>query len=265
MVEQKTQLKVEKKERSRSPSYPAFPLPEAIQRAKRLYEKEGLNWAYAHIAMKHWGYSPKSSSAMRTLAALIQYGLLEETGSGESRKVRLSERAKIVLLAPEERQQERQRALRESALSPNLYQKLWGRFGPNLPTSQNIEYELLRSGEYNTDSIRNLIRDFRATVEFAKLGDSDTLEDTQQGSSAMRDENTDSAPEYQGQGGQARTEQAGYSKVGMFEIPIPLPGNALAVLRMPRPMTEATFEFLRSLLTTSLDAMKPALVTKESE
>src|SRR3546814_8810266 len=40
---------------------------------------------------KDWGISAKSSSTDRTIAAIQSFGLIEDSGSGENRKIKLSE------------------------------------------------------------------------------------------------------------------------------------------------------------------------------
>src|SRR3546814_1569196 len=40
---------------------------------------------------KDWGISAKSSSTDRTVAAIQSFGLIEDSGSGENRKIKLSE------------------------------------------------------------------------------------------------------------------------------------------------------------------------------
>lgn len=255
-----------KKDRTRSPSYPAFTLQEAIEKAKIFYDRENFNWAFAKVAMTHWGLSPKGSGALRTLSALLQYGLFEETGSGDTRKVRLTARAKTILLAPEGREAERAEAIKKAAVSPKLYQSLWAKHGPNLPSSNNLVYELQTEGTYNAAVIRDLVRDFVATIEFAKLNASDTLG----GGTEEPEEENDTArhqpppppsgtpPKPQPMPNISRT-----SAQETFDLPIPLPGNLLAVLRMPRPMSRSDYDFMMAQIDMNLKAFKPALTVPD--
>lgn len=253
-----------KKERNRSPAYPAFGLPEAIRKLQAFHKENAFNWAYSQLAIKSLGYKHTGSTGLRALAALLHFGLLEEAGSGKDRKVRISQRGRTILLAPGERQDERQRAVAAAALAPKVYQNLWTKFGPNLPTVQNLEYELARGDEYNHQIIRDLVRDFVATVEFAKLGASATLESELEGGdngappdggpekppTPLRQQRDKPMPEMQG---------------NTWDLPVPLIGGKQAILRIPLPLSEANFTLLKGFLLNSLDATKAALVTSEPE
>src|SRR5206468_3409095 len=119
-------------------------LAEAIERAKQFYEHERFNYAPTQVAVTDLGYTAKSSSGLRALAALLHFGLLEEEGSGEDRRVRLSDLGKRIVLDTREGSKEREGAISEAALRPRLYQALWERWGPHLPSDSNMEYDLLR-------------------------------------------------------------------------------------------------------------------------
>jgi hypothetical protein len=70
----------------RSPSYPFLSLPEALERARVLYEKERRNQVNPEVAVAYWGYGPSSSGGRLTRKALELFGLVEGEGA-----VRLTE------------------------------------------------------------------------------------------------------------------------------------------------------------------------------
>ena len=71
---------VVKKERQRSPNYPAVGLREAVERVRKLYEKDGKAGAPPEIAAKHIGYSSAHGQAMSVLANIKKFGLVSDTG-----------------------------------------------------------------------------------------------------------------------------------------------------------------------------------------
>jgi hypothetical protein len=50
----------------------------------------------------------------------------------------------------------------------------------------------------------------------------------------------------------------------MFDLPVPLPGNTLAILRMPRPMTGKDYDFMVTQLDANLKAYRTALVVDDA-
>src|SRR5690606_10380238 len=87
-----------KRKRVRSPAYPAVSLKVALKKASEFYKVEGRNEAFQSVALTHWGYSPGSGNGLQLAAALASYGLIDATGSGSNRKVKLSQIALKILL-----------------------------------------------------------------------------------------------------------------------------------------------------------------------
>jgi hypothetical protein len=148
---------------ARSPSFPFIDLKAAVQRAHQFYEAEKRNAAAPAVAVGHWNYTPKSSGGRQTLAALRAYGLL----AGKER-VALTPRAlKIVVPGAVDRT----KALREAALAPPEFKRLWDEHGQELPSDQSLRHELLTERGYNENSVENFINNYKVTVAFAQLRD----------------------------------------------------------------------------------------------
>jgi hypothetical protein len=266
---------------SRSPKHPAIDLAEAISKAQVFYKKEGFHYAPTSVAMQHWGYSTKSSSGIRALAALVQFGLLEhdkESSDGE-RRVRVSDLGSKIIRSPEG-SPERAAAIKEAALHPRLYGVLWKKWGPNLPSDDSMQFELVRGDwGFNRDAVATFIKDFKSTVAFAKLTGSDKptdepaddLDDESNDEDVNGDEmdagrnsregedrsRRDSAP--------PRTTSAsplpsiGRDDVESLDLPIPLIEGGMAVLRIPRRMSPEDYTYLNTILTAMLKGMQKAL------
>ena len=150
--------------RVRSPSFPFIPLLAAVHRAGELYEAEKRNLIRMEVAVWHWGYSPRSSAGAQTIAALRAYGLLEDV-RGE---LRLTDRAQHILIR-EEGSRERNDLLRQAALSPPLFSKLWERYGTDLPPDRSLGSWLVLELKVNERSVEDLLRSYRETLQYAGL------------------------------------------------------------------------------------------------
>lgn len=150
--------------RVRSPSFPFISLPAAVRRAGELYEAEKRNLIRMEVAVWHWGYSARSSAGAQTIAALRAYGLLEDV-RGE---LRLTDRAQHILIR-EEGSRERNDLLRQAALTPPLFAKLWERYGADLPPGRSLRSWLVLELRVNERSLDDLLRSYRETLTFAGL------------------------------------------------------------------------------------------------
>jgi hypothetical protein len=154
---------------TRGTSYPALSLQEAINRAQQFYNAEKRSAAPLSAAAEHWGYTAKSSATRLAVAALIHYGLLEDFGSKDSRTIKLTNLALDILLDTPE-SPKRLAALQKAARSPKIIADLLAQWPPDsLPSDSTLKYYLIREKGFNDDAVDGFIKDFRASVAFAKL------------------------------------------------------------------------------------------------
>src|SRR5690348_12541803 len=128
----------------RSPRFPFISLRKALDRAEQLRAATGGRSIPISVldARKVWGYGAKSSGGDQTLAALKSYGLIEASGSGDARKIQLSEAATRYFR--DERPEVRSRALVEFAWKPRMLAHLWNEWGAT-PPSDPIARSILRN------------------------------------------------------------------------------------------------------------------------
>jgi hypothetical protein len=162
-----------KKVTTRSPSFPYIPLQEAIERSQQIYDAVRAHPARSEAVASHWGYSAKSSGARQTVAALRQFGFVEGEGA-----VKLTQRALKILFSEEP---ERSALVKEAALAPQSHVLLWRRYGPNLPNEKNLRMYLVLEEGFNENSVADFLKEYRATISYAKLGESDILPPTDEG------------------------------------------------------------------------------------
>jgi len=168
----------QKRKVQRSPNYPTIGLEAAVRRARTLYAQENRHETQVNTALRHWGYTnPSSSTAQGTLSALLKYGLLISSGTGDSRKVRISDSALKIILDERDHSTERDRLLREAALAPALHNELWQKWGAELPSDQNVRTYLVIDREFNAKVVDELIKQYKATLAFAKIDKRDKATD----------------------------------------------------------------------------------------
>ncbi len=170
-----------RRKRTRSPAYPYVNLEGALTRAKQFYDKEQRNAANVNVATKHWGFVEDSSNGAQTVAALISFGLMKDEGTGEKRTVRLTQDALRILLDTRPDSKERADLVKQCALAPKIHKQIWEKWGPNLPSDANLRHSLLFDWEtpFNENSVDFFIGEYKSTISFAKIGESDKVDSTE--------------------------------------------------------------------------------------
>lgn len=251
-----------KRRKGRSPAYPAIGLKEAIERAYVLLRFEGRHPAPIEVVIKHWGYAAKSSTGLVIVAAMKRFGLIEDM-AGATRRIGLSDVG--YRLAADEKgvNPERQRLLQEAALKPVIHAELWERYGKKLPSDDSLGYELKTERRFTDAGIKEFIPQFRATLDYAGLLDSDKVgagnaidqQPAQHGASASPPTFEDPFAVTSGANGPTEGDMPA-RKVTQRVLHLPLPGSDWAVLHVPYPMTEEAWQQMLAVL----QAMKPGVV-----
>jgi len=208
-----------KKARVRSPESPFVPLAKAIERAKEFWVEEKRGAAPVKVAAEHWGYKPKSSGALQTIAALKHFGLMSDEGAGDARKVKLTDLARRIVLDEQPDSEERAKAIRQAALTPKLYGQIWKKWGAELPSNGTFRTHLVLDRSFNESSADDVIKCYKDTLAYAKLtgpdsvppedADSDGTEEDQDVDAVRSDDSTTYVP-----------SKGGKSQVRVFSWPL---------------------------------------------
>lgn len=240
-----------KKKRERSPAYPFSSLRDAVGRITTLWQHEKRNAIPVSVAASHWDYATKSSGAFQTTAALKQFGLVTDEGSGEKRQIRLSNAA-LEILRTEENSEERLPFLKAAALRPAIHRELWDRFKGEA-SDKNILTYLVFDRKFAESGAYALIKEYRDTIQFAQLSESDTVEENDQiDESDSTNMTTVTDPP---------TPLKPLPTGSVREFQVPLPSGAVGAFKIPFPMSEEDFVQYSALLT----AYKTAIVKKAEE
>ena len=239
----------EKPSRLRSPAYPAIDLPTAIRRTEQFKEYAHKSAVTVSHVLEHWGYKGRSGNGMKIVAALGYYGLVDDTGAGAKRKIQLTDRAWRIIVDHEE-SDERAQAIINAAFSPKIYKEMWDEWGSNLPPDAEIRSYLIFDQKFNERAVNDLIADYKSTIEFAAMDDSDIIPEGKQEFSG-NDMATSPSDIH------ITPQKSGPPRVkGIKSIEIPVPTTPWPILTVAFPMTEERWK----QMTDMLNAMKPALV-----
>ena len=170
MTEEVTPNTTPKRARERSPNYPAIGLRKALELAKTFWEHDRRQSVLVSRAITDLGFGAKSSTGPLMISAMMKYGLFEAEGSGDKRKVKLTELA-VTLLNPSA--PNRDQLIKQAALLPGIHSKLWEKFGAEGASEGAIHDYLVFELHFTEQAGKALIDQYLDTIAFAKLRDSD--------------------------------------------------------------------------------------------
>lgn len=245
-----------KKKRTRSPNFPYVDLEKAVERTRELYEKDKAHPVPITVVHDRWNYKRLSGVLQQTVAALKAYGLVEVSGSGDKREIKVSEAGRKIVLDTSDSPQ----LLKGAALQPPIFRHLWERYGDQgLPSDDVIREYLLFDHDppFNEEAVDAAIERFKETVEYANLSESDIISDEGEGEEA--DEEV--GPERKNLGATGQKTKLPPPTGQMKNFTFPLIGGDVATLQVPHPMSKKNFEALKRFL----DAYEWALTSDEGK
>jgi hypothetical protein len=170
---------VEKAKRFRSPPYPMFDLRKAVERATELHAKASAHSVGVQVLAEAWGMKSVDGKVWRTAASLIQYGLLQDFGTGKTRKFQITDSAKRIILDANPDSERRHEMIQKAALNPMIHAELWGIYGAAkglsdtaIKTHLTIDREEGGEAPYSPSAADEVIATYRSTLAYAGLGDS---------------------------------------------------------------------------------------------
>ena len=145
----------------RSPNCPQITFEDAIEKARKIYEKEKTHAAARIVVAQDLGYSGINGRSLTLIGTMRQYGILE--GSGDALKVTKDAIAYFELDEGEEKSE----ALRQMVFSPTLFKELHQKFGDELPGDANLRHILVGRG-FASSVADEVIRVYKANLELVQ-------------------------------------------------------------------------------------------------
>lgn len=163
----------EERTRERSPSFPFIPLQKAVDRLRQMAHSHKRSPARPGMLGPTWGYGQKSSGLSQTIAALRAYGLIEDIGKGEDRKMNITDLGWRIL--NDTRPGAREQAIKEAALRPRLIAEYANHWVNDRPSDSHRISELNLDRGFTPEAANLFLKVFDETVSFANLTGSDNL------------------------------------------------------------------------------------------
>jgi hypothetical protein len=157
----------ERGRKERSPSFPFIPLRKAIDRAVAMFAAHRRSPARISVVGETWAFSPSSSGLVQTVAALRAYGLLDDVGRGEDRRLQISDLATRIL--SDSRPGARESAIHEAATKPKILAEYLQEWLPTRPSDAHCISELTLDRGFTPDAAASFIRVFDDNISFAGL------------------------------------------------------------------------------------------------
>ena len=246
--------------KGRSPSYPSLNLEMAIDRANAIYKKERNNWIPLETAVIDWGLTSTTGVGAVSVAALKYYGLMEDQGAAEDRKVRLTDFALRIIRDERSVSPDKNKAIQEAALKPKVFQELWNRYPGARVSDATLRTHLKNNMGYLDDAAEAVVKRFREVLEFSGLGrESDDLSDlfepedeppVEKGEETMAIAQEEIQEETKDDGEEIKT----YS----LELPFQVKGKSSRFsIKVPYPMDWTDWERMKGILDSILGEVIP--------
>jgi hypothetical protein len=145
--------------RTRSPNYPYIGLPAALERVRKIYDKDHRNRMSREVVAKHLGYGSLNGISMSVISALGKYGLLESIDND----LQVSADA-VTILVDTPDSPDRGQAIRRAAFKPELFSELHKHFGGQIPSEANLLAYLQKHG-FIASAASHAARSFRETMQ----------------------------------------------------------------------------------------------------
>lgn len=163
---------------------------------------------------------------------------MSDAGTDANRTVKLTDRALTILLQ-EPGSETWMQAVRDAAMSPKIYADLLNKWPAHeLPSDTSLQFYLVKDRNFNPSTVVDFLKDFRATVAFAKL-------DTQPNTSQLEE-----LSPFAGGREEADTMQATGTITPAYSFRAPAPGikqdvfsldEGQVVLQWPAKMSAASY------------------------
>ena len=152
---------------NRSPSYPSISLVVALQKAKLFHDSLGQADAGLKESMECWGYSSRSGTGHRLVAAMTSFGLFDVIGNSADRRLKLSDAALDGLFRTDNIADGKSSAIRQFVLNPGVYRTLWELWGHDMPDYDQLEQYLVSDLGFNRKVVAKFLGDYLASIELA--------------------------------------------------------------------------------------------------
>ncbi len=174
-MDHEPEREMERRSRTRSPSFPFISLPKALERVRALFEVAGHREVDFEELAEAWNYGIHSSGALQTIGALGQFGLLEGRGPSRARRFQLTREAVHLVDEPDLGSESYRAGLRRTALRPKIFSELAHQFSEKELTDAGLIRYLvqgrreIRELPFTEKGAKDVAARVRETFDFAGI------------------------------------------------------------------------------------------------
>lgn len=245
----------------RSPGYPLIDVGDAVNRLRMIYQRDRRAFTSYDAILEHLGYNvaKRSGTSGRIVAAIRQYGLLDEKGG----QFRVSDLG-FKILNLEEGSEERARLIKEAALKPAMFRKVGAFYSGEIPSDAALRSHLILNEKFNPDSVDQFIQSFRETIAVANLQPEDYTGEEIESSEPQGERLMQQSPANKplgASGSQSRNDSTPPPPpAGQLHFPLYLSKDHKAALYVPDVMSRREYELLKRQIENSLAVMEATAV-----
>ncbi len=231
--------------KERSPRFPFTPLAEALEHLNQLQAATSEPPLSLEAAITALGYSGPNGAAVKVLAAMAGYGLINK----RKNEVELTATGRAILEAPESDPEARLQLLRQAALSPPMFLRIWRR--ARHLNREDLEKRLLERG-FTDGGAKRASEVYSANSELAQLKELDMEPDLPEvARRRAQKRRRDRRMEQRWASGELQSASPPTPQPPVLTLPLSK-GN----VRIPTGLSQEDFE----LLVRSLHLWKPRLI-----
>jgi len=146
----------------KTPKSPRMSLPNAINKALVLFDKEQLHAVPPDIMAQHLGYKDsKNGAAATVLGTLRMYGLITKA---HNRRDQISESVKRYKFTPYDH--EKAEIAKSWLESPKLYQEVISKYEGTFPSEAAFRYDLIQEFAFTESSANKFMKQFNESEQF---------------------------------------------------------------------------------------------------
>ena len=232
--------------RRRSPNYPSIDLGKAVERTKTLYKQVERGEFNALDAAKAWGYRGENGISRGAMAALRQYGLIEQKKGDNAN---LAARGLTIALR-DPASTDYQRAVQQAAMEPPLFEELFTSGKANAAKDALRQFLVVDKG-FTNDGASRLIAVLDATKALAHIGENGIISGQTDGSEStetLADETST----------REKSRESGEGEEPLLSpdhawVPLRLTGGYEAAIELPSSMTDGAWRHMLRILSVMKD------------
>ncbi len=236
--------------KSRSPRYPSLTIIEALERVRKIYDKDHMNPIAKEVIVQHLGYTGLNGASLTMLGSLRRYGLLEPQGE----LLRVSRDAVALLELPPVEPGYRE-AFRRVIFTPELFSELRDTLGTVLPSEASLRHTLIQKG-FIPSAAKEVIRVYNENIKLAASLEDEysekELKNGDENESMIEEKDKENVPV------KSMPETTAGSTHKAYPVDVSIPRNVRAELRISGELKREDLEKLKRQLNRILDGIQDA-------